>query len=322
MLVAVAVTVPLGVVRSLRDVEGRTFAGDAYDAAVQVIRDLAACPRPTAGCAVTIGAYDGVHEGHRLVIAEVKRRAEAEGLATAVVTFDRHPAMVVRPESAPLLLTDLDQKLELLDATGVDYTVVLRFDEERAQESAQAFVEEVLVDCLHTRLVAVGSDFHFGHRREGTVTKLAELGERFGFAVDVIELVGLDGKPASDEARVSSTAVRHALRQGRIAEANRMLGRAYEVRGLVRPPFDSDPADVVDVAVPGEILLPSDGRYGGELVAVGAHDALLTIGAQPARYEDQHARFIRAQVADAADGVVAHEGQRVKIRFNSGPESG
>jgi riboflavin kinase/FMN adenylyltransferase len=279
---------------------------------VQVIRDLAACPRPAEGCAVTIGAYDGVHEGHRLVIAEVKRRAEAEGLATAVVTFDRHPAMVVRPESAPLLLTDLDQRLELLDATGIDYVVVLRFDEER--------VQEVLVGCLRARLVAVGSDFHFGHRREGTVMKLAELGDRFGFTVDVIELVGLDGKPASEDARVSSTAVRHALRQGRIAEANRMLGHAYEVRGLVRPPIDSEAADVVEVAVPGEILLPADGRYTGQLVATAAHDAVLTIGAQPARYEDQHARLLRAHIAGPADGIVAHEGERVKIRFTSGPD--
>src|SRR5579875_3443915 len=86
-------------------------------------------------CAVTIGAYDGVHTGHRLVIDRVRRTAAEQGLASAVVTFDRHPASVVRPESAPKLLTDLDQKLELLGGTGVDYVLVVRFDRERSEET-------------------------------------------------------------------------------------------------------------------------------------------------------------------------------------------
>src|SRR5262245_5195249 len=101
------------------------------------------CPRPDAGCAVTIGAYDGVHRGHRAVIAEVRRLAAERDLETAVVTFDRHPAAVVRPESAPKLLTDLDQKLELLATTGVDHALVVHFDQERAAESAEDFVHEV-----------------------------------------------------------------------------------------------------------------------------------------------------------------------------------
>src|SRR3954471_3994733 len=103
---------------------------------MEVLRDLAECPVPVAGSAVTIGAYDGVHVGHRAVIEEVRARASTLGLPTAVVTFDRHPAAVVRPVSAPKLLTDTDQKLELLAAVGVDYTLVLHFDEDRSHESA------------------------------------------------------------------------------------------------------------------------------------------------------------------------------------------
>ena len=132
---------------------------------MEVIRDLAACPAPAGGSAVTIGAYDGVHLGHRAVIQEVRKRAEQLGCPTAVVTFDRHPATVVRPESAPRLLTDLDQKLELLADAGVDRTVVIHFDRERSQESAEDFVNEVLAGCLHARLVVVGEDFHFGRER-------------------------------------------------------------------------------------------------------------------------------------------------------------
>src|SRR5439155_13297909 len=132
---------------------------------MEVVRDMAACPRPERGTVVTIGAYDGVHRGHQAVIAEVEQRATELGCETAVVTFDRHPATVVRPESAPLLLTDLDQKLELLAETGVEYTLVIHFDEARAREEAEDFVREVLVDCLRARAVVVGEDFHFGRNR-------------------------------------------------------------------------------------------------------------------------------------------------------------
>src|SRR5213083_1883946 len=130
--------------------------------AMEVLTDMAACPRPERGCVVTIGAYDGVHLGHRSLIGRVRTMAAELGAASAVVTFDRHPAMVVRPESAPKLLTDLDQKLELLASTGVDYTLVIHFDEARAREEAEDFVREVLVDCLRARAVVVGEDFHFG----------------------------------------------------------------------------------------------------------------------------------------------------------------
>src|SRR4051794_36169013 len=97
----------------------RPPTGRVASRSMQVLRDKSDCPRPPNGTAVTIGAYDGVHIGHQAVIQQVKRLAEERDLETAVVTFDRHPASVVRPASAPLLLTDLDQKLELLEATGV-----------------------------------------------------------------------------------------------------------------------------------------------------------------------------------------------------------
>ncbi len=117
-----------------------------------------------------------------------------------VVTFDRHPATVVRPESAPLLLCDLDQKLELLASAGVDRTVVVRFDEERANETAEEFVTRELVDGLDARLVVVGEDFHFGHGRKGNVALLTEMGSVAGFAVDGVALASADDV-AGDGAR-------------------------------------------------------------------------------------------------------------------------
>jgi len=122
--------------------------------------------------------------------------AAPQGLKTVVVTFDRHPATVVRPESAPRLLCDLDQKLELLAATGVDATYVVTFDAERAAETAESFVKTVLVDCLAAWTVVVGEDFHFGHRRGGDVRLLESMGADAGFEVQGLELVGPDGEPA------------------------------------------------------------------------------------------------------------------------------
>ena len=134
---------------------------------MEIVTDPARGVPPAGGSAVTIGAYDGVHLGHQALLAELQIRARSAGLATVVVTFDRHPATVVRPDSAPKLLCDLDQKLELLDAAGVDRTLVLTFDEERANETAEDFVSDILVDALHARLVVVGRGLPLRARSQG-----------------------------------------------------------------------------------------------------------------------------------------------------------
>ena len=220
---------------------------------------MAACPVPVTGSVVTIGAYDGVHLGHRAVIDEVRARASTLGVPTAVVTFDRHPAAVVRPTSAPRLLTDTDQKLELLADAGVDYTLVLHFDEERSHESAEDFVNEVLAGCLRARLVVVGEDFHFGRNRGGNVELLRRMGPNLGFEVEGLTLVPVPGV----EGPVSSTAIRRTLVEGDVVTAARLLGRPHEVRGAVER-GDGRGGNVLgfptaNVAVPNEIQLPADG---------------------------------------------------------------
>ena len=188
---------------------------------------------PGEGTAVTIGAYDGVHLGHRALLRDLSARAGAAGLSTVVVTFDRHPAAVVRPASAPKQLTGLEQKLELLADCGIDRTVVVPFDQARAEESAEDFVKEVLVEQLSARLVVVGEDFHFGHGRQGNVELLRRLGSRYGFEVAGVGLTG-DGSDA-----VSSTRIRALLAEGDVegaARPARAAARGAGPRGARRRP--------------------------------------------------------------------------------------
>ena len=237
------------------------------------------------GTAVTIGAYDGVHLGHRALLRDLSARAEAAGLSTVVVTFDRHPAAVVRPESAPKQLTGLEQKLELLADCGIDRTVVVPFDLARAEESAEDFVKEVLVDQLAARLVVVGEDFHFGHGRRGNVELLRRLGADYGFEVVGVGLTG-DGRDA-----VSSTRIRALLTEGDVEGAARLLGRPHEVRGhVVHGDGRGGPElgfPTANLAVADDIALPADAVYAGHYRRPDGslHQAAISVGRRPTFYE-------------------------------------
>ena len=266
-------------------------------------------------CAVTIGAYDGVHLGHKQVIDRVRREAQDLGVASAVVTFDRHPASVVRPDSAPRLLTDLDQKIELLEQTGVDYVLVVRFDEDRAEESAEDFVREVLVGCLSTRAVVVGHDFHFGYKRRGNVPLLQEMGAELGFDVTGVTLVidGPGGQP------ISSTRIRALLSEGRVREAAALLGRLHQVRGTVvhgdeRGRLLGYPT--ANLSVPAAIVLPADGVYAGWYVRPDGSrlPAALSLGRRPTFYrdEDEETSLLEAHVLDFSGDLY---GERARVEF-------
>jgi riboflavin kinase / FMN adenylyltransferase len=284
---------------------------------VEIVRDTSSCPEVGDGAAVTIGAYDGLHLGHRAVIAEVRREAQSRDLASAVVTFDRHPAAVVRPETAPKLLCDLDQKLELLESTGIDLAVVVRFDEVRAAETAEEFVQEVLVDCLRARTVIVGADFHFGKGRGGNVALLNQLGPQLGFDVHGMALVDAEGRPTPDDRRVSSTAIRRALVTGDVEGAAGMLGRPHEVRGVVMP-GDQRGRELgfptANVAVPGAILLPADGIYAGWFRREDGTEwpTAISLCRRPTFYETADASLLEAHVLDFSGDLYD---ERVGVRF-------
>jgi riboflavin kinase/FMN adenylyltransferase len=265
---------------------------------MEVLEGAALAPPP--GCVVTIGAYDGVHLGHQHVIARVRALAADLGLASAVVTFDRHPATVVRPESAPKLLTDLPQKLELLADCGVDFCLVIHFDQRRSEESAEDFVTEVLSGRLHSRQVVVGQDFHFGHGRRGDVALLQRMGADLGFAVLGLPLVGddHDGGPP-----VSSTRIRHLLAEGRVEAAAAMLGRDHEVRGTVQRGDGRGRQlgfPTANVAVAADICLPAQGIYAGWFRRANGerHRAALSLGTRPTFYDHAGNALLEAYLLD------------------------
>ncbi len=243
-----------------------------------------------AGTAVTIGAYDGVHLGHRHLLAVLRQRAQEHGLKSAVVTFDRHPATIVRPSSAPLLLTDLEQKLELLADCGVDVTLVVPFDEVRAKESAEDFVHEVLLGALDARRVVVGEDFHFGRERRGNVALLRRLGAAEGFEVEGVALAD-DGGEA-----VSSTRIRRLVADGDVAGAAPLLGRPHQVRGTVVRGDGRGGSllgfPTANVAVPTDIAVPGVGIYAGRYEGPdrAVHVAAIAVGRRPTFF-DPHAQL-------------------------------
>ncbi len=267
------------------------------------------------GRGITIGAFDGVHLGHQAVLRLVRDLAHVRGLSSTVLTFDRHPAEVVRPESAPTILTTLDQKLELLEATDtVDECVVLTFDEARSKETAEEFVSEVLASTLHARLVVVGSDFHFGYRRHGDVPLLQRMGAEVGF--EVLGL-GLIAPPDETTLPYSSTRVRTMLVAGDVAGAATILGRPHEVRGTVER-GDARGRDLgfptANVAVPERICLPADGVYAGTFTAEDGIErtCAISLGRRPTFYAEAGLRLLEAYVLDF-DGDLY--GQSVAVRF-------
>ncbi len=286
---------------------------------MEVIHGLEACPSPESGTALTIGAYDGVHRGHRAVIKEVRRHAQERELQSAVVTFDPHPARVVRPESAPLMLTTLEQKLELLDETGIDFVLVLPFDEERAKEKPAEFVQNVLVDCMSARIVVVGDDFHFGYRRTGNVAYLEEAGSELGFEVTGMMLVGVDGEAARDDTQVSSTAIRRALVAGDIEAAAEMLGRPFELRGGVAEGdrrANQIGFPTANVAIPNDMLLPADGVYAGwyERPDNSVHPTVMNLGKRPTFYDDAPHSLLECHLIGFEGDLY---GEEAKVRFTN-----
>jgi riboflavin kinase/FMN adenylyltransferase len=207
---------------------------------------------------VTPGNHDGVHLGHRALIDAAKRTADAHGWQTLAMCFEPHPTTVLVPERAPVLITDMERRVEILKGAGCDDVVVLPFDSEFSKMTPDQFVERVLLDACHAKGVVVGPDFHFGYKRAGNIATLRQWGEREGFTVELVEPVMFKGES------VSSTRLRRVLREeGNVKDAGFMMSRLHETSGLVVPGDRRGreigfPTANLEV---GPLQLPKDGVY-------------------------------------------------------------
>jgi riboflavin kinase / FMN adenylyltransferase len=227
---------------------------------------------------VTIGNFDGVHRGHQKILQGVVERAKRDDLLAAVLTFYPHPARVLRPDAAPGLLATLQQRLEAFNRAGIDAALVMRFDAELAKVSAEDFVQRFLVDAMRARAVLVGANFRFGHRQAGDVSLLTELGAQFGFEVEVVPPLVEDGIV------VSSTAIRRAVREGRMEDAQKLLGRPFALDGEIRPGTGQGRKLVVptlNLATEQEVL-PKNGVYATEtMVGDKVYRSATNVGVRP-----------------------------------------
>jgi len=276
--------------------------------------DLADVPSDFGPTVVTIGNFDGVHRGHVAVCRAIAARARDEGARAVAVTFDPHPVAVHRPDDAPELLTGVADRLELLAETGLDAVLLLRYTLEFAQQTPDEFVRRYLVEGLRARRVVVGRDVRFGRGNAGTLETMIELGERYGFVVEVVGDVGQT--PHDGHARWSSTYVRELLATGDVAAAAAVLGRSHRLRGVVVhgdargrelgfPTANLGPAPD---GTPIQGMVPADGVYAGWLrrpgrAAAAADDAVLpaavSIGTNPTF--DGVERRVEAYVLDRTD---------------------
>lgn len=232
-------------------------------------------PPPPSG--VAIGVFDGVHRGHVSVIEGLVERSRARHLAVGVLTFDPHPVEVLAPSRAPLLLTTVERRVELLQALGVDWVGILDLGEIRMM-SPEKFVTEVVVARATARAVSVGGDFRFGHQREGNVAILGELGRSYGFDVEVVGLV------QDHEGVISSTRIRRLIDEGEVAEAAELLGRPHTLRaevlrGDARGRTLGFPT--ANMAPPLGMAVPADGIYAVRVDGVATGEGVASLGVRP-----------------------------------------
>ncbi|HEY5230223.1 MAG TPA: bifunctional riboflavin kinase/FAD synthetase [Galbitalea sp.] len=267
---------------------------------MQVFEGLTAVPSGFGPSAVTIGKFDGVHPGHRAVITELKSVAAAQQLVATVVTFDRNPLSVLAPEKCPESLVSNAKKIELLESTGVDATLVLEFNRALSSQLPEDFVQSVLVDALHARVVFVGADFRFGARGSGNVELLDRLSRVHGFEVRHIPEVAATGTTSR---RASSTWIRELLAEGDVAAAAEQLGRSHSIRSTVvhgeqRGRALGYPTANLSPAIEG--FIPRDGVYAAwATVPAGRFSAAVSIGNNPT-FDGVPQKQVEAHLLDAS----------------------
>ncbi|HEX9694870.1 MAG TPA: bifunctional riboflavin kinase/FAD synthetase [Actinomycetota bacterium] len=244
------------------------------------IEDIPAGLKPTA---VTIGVFDGVHKGHQMLIRRVVELARETGATPGVVTFDRHPLEVVAPGKEPPMISTVEQRAQVLGGLGIEFVLVLTFDEALRRLEPGEFVRKILVDGLGATHVVVGSNFRFGYNHAGTVATLHELGAIEGFGVDIFSLLG-------GEDAISSTLIRRQIAGGDVETVAGELGRPFRLEGeVVRGAGRGKGLGIptANLAISPRMAQPKIGVYAGWLTVDGVrHPAVVNVGLNPT-FEDR-----------------------------------
>jgi len=224
---------------------------------MKIFRQLAEVPPNFGPSVATIGNFDGVHRGHQWVIAEVVARAHSLNAPSIAITFDPHPSRVLRPESSQPLITPLDEKLELLAATGIDAVLILPFTKEFSRTSARAFATNVLQQVLHVTELHEGENFHFGYQAKAGIDSLEMLGRELGFGVRVYTPQTIRGSA------ISSSTIRQFITKGDVSHVRALLGRSFAILSTPAPGRGYGTRYTVPTInlAPYRELLPANGVY-------------------------------------------------------------
>lgn len=252
---------------------------------MNIYRNLDEIAAPFPGACVTIGNFDGVHLGHQELFAEVVSRAARAGVCSVVVTFDPHPLQVLRPGGIKLIST-VEQKIEQIGKAGIDHLVIIPFDREFAATSAEAFVQELLLGTIGMSELVVGYDYAFGRGRSGDIAFLERQGREYGFPVQVVEAL------YRDEMLVSSTKIRELVAAGRMQDARKLLGRPYQIRGVVQVGRKRGGTEIgfptANLQVNPDDLVPRIGVYVTQVICDGrCYGGVLNIGYNPTFSENK-----------------------------------
>jgi riboflavin kinase/FMN adenylyltransferase len=266
--------------------------------------------------ALSVGNFDGVHAGHRMIFRRVVELARERGWKPSALTFDPHPAKIVAPERAPRLLTTPEERCRLMAAEGIEQVLILPFGWDIARLKPDEFVRDILIERLGVRAVLVGSNFRFGHRQAGDTRRLAELGDACGIITEVIPAIKIRG------CQISSSEIRRLVAAGNVTRAGRLLGRPYSLEGDIVSGFGIGSAQIVptlNLKTDAEVVMPAgvyitrtrdadDGRtwpsltnvgsrptFGGGEISVETHLLATLDGDAPRRIRVEFLRRVREE---------------------------
>ena len=266
---------------------------------------------PFKNAVITIGNFDGVHIGHQALFHEVIEKAEAIGGTSIAMTFEPHPLRVLKQNGLPPLITLYEQKAELIERTGIDVLICVPFNKAFASISADQFIRDLLVKKFGMKAIVVGEDYRFGKNREGNIDMMKSYASDFGFEVIVADWIktskGLTG-------RISSTKIRELVMDGHMAEAEKMLGRHYQIRGRVVTGRDRGGKllgiPTANINLHDE-LCPKTGIYAVTVECRGnLHNGVANIGYSPT-FED-HEFTVEVHILDFRENIY---GKKIRVNF-------